>query len=100
MNITVHLIVLSLIFTVQVNSQVTYEDDIIEMIQTAGYQSEVHKVETEDGYILKVHRVLVKKQSLIPRKPVFMMHGLLSTAMDYVFKGPDKGLGKPAYQKI
>lgn len=100
MNITIYFIVLSLIFTVQVSRLVAYEDDIIEMIQTAGYQSEVHKVETEDGYILKVHRVLVKKQSLIPRKPIFMMHGILSTAMDYVFKGPEKGLGEPAHQVI
>ncbi|CAO1343467.1 unnamed protein product [Diamesa tonsa] len=63
------------------------------MIQSAGYQSEVHKVETEDGYILKVHRILVKKESLIPRKPVFMMHGIASTAIDYILSGPDIALG-------
>ena len=73
--------------------QVQFEDDIVELIQTSGYQSEVHKVETEDGYILKVHRILVKNEVLKPKSPVFMMHGLGSTASDYVSTGPQHALG-------
>lgn len=45
------------------------------MIETAGFESEVHHAETEDGYILKVHRIKRNKgNSKIA--PVFMMHGL------------------------
>ena len=94
MNISSNFILLIFISIVQTSRVVADEDDVNEMIQTAGYQSEIHKVETEDGYILKVHRVLVKKDSLIPRKPVFLMHGLASTAMDYVFTGPNNALGE------
>ncbi|CAO1311434.1 unnamed protein product [Diamesa serratosioi] len=63
------------------------------MIQSAGYQSEVYQVETEDGYILKVHRILIKNKSLTPKSPVFLMHGLGSTACDYVRTGPENALG-------
>ena len=94
MNISSNFILLIFISIVQTHRVVADEDDVNEMIQTAGYQSEIHKVETEDGYILKVHRVLVKKDSLIPRKPVFLMHGLASTAMDYVLNGPNNALGE------
>lgn len=96
MNISSNFFVFSFIFIVQISKAITYEDDVKELIHNAGYQSEEHDVETEDGYILKVHRVLVKKESLIPRKPVFMMHGLASTAMDYVLTGPDIALGELA----
>lgn len=89
MDISGNFIVLSLIFIAQVSIAATYEDDVQELIQNAGYQSEVHKVETEDGYLLNVHRVLVKNESLVPREPVFMMHGLASTAIDFVLSGPD-----------
>lgn len=87
---------LLLIFSTGVTSnklikQIQFEDDIVELIETAGYQSEVHKVETKDGYILKVHRIIVKKESLVPRRPVFMMHGLGSTAYDFVSTGKSLG---------
>lgn len=46
------------------------------MIEEAGFQSEVHYAETQDGYILKIHRIL--KKSPIPQPgPVFMLHGKL-----------------------
>lgn len=54
-----------------------------------GYRSEVHKVTTEDGYILEMHR--------IPKdggKPVLLMHGLLDSSSTWVIMRPKKALGE------
>lgn len=70
-----------------------YMDDVDKFIVTAGYSSEVHEVETEDGYLLRVHRIMPMKPSSVVRKgPVFLMHGLFCTAADYVMTGPDIAL--------
>lgn len=70
-------------------------DDVDALIETAGYQSEVHVVETEDGFLLKVHRILPKQKSE-PAKlnPVFCMHGLLGTAANYLVIGPKNSIRK------
>jgi hypothetical protein len=47
---------------------------IEQLILTKGYQVEVHFVETEDGYILKLFRILPKRESL--NKAVLLQHGL------------------------
>jgi esterase/lipase len=55
--------------------------------------SETHRIETEDGYQLKVHRVLPRVMK--ERKgPVLLMHGLFGTSADFVLTGPNIGLGK------
>lgn len=57
-----------------------------QLIQKYQYPSEVHKVETSDGYILEMHR--------IPKPggtPVFLMHGLLDSSSTWVMMGPNKG---------
>lgn len=52
-------------------------------------------METEDGYLLKVHRILPKNVASNPRiGPVFFMHGLFATAADYIVTGADKALRK------
>lgn len=66
-------------------------DDVLKLIKTAGYKGESHQVETEDGYILNVHRVLPNKQSQ-HKSPVFLMHGLLAASADYVLTGRDLAL--------
>lgn len=63
------------------------------MIETAGFKSEVHLVETEDGYILKVHRIK-KANGNTKTVPVFFMHGLTATAADYIRTGPEIALRK------
>lgn len=73
--------------------QMKFKDDVDELIETAGYCNEIHEVTTEDGYLLKVHRILPKKEAKEQKKPVFLMHGLLSTAAEYVLTGPDIALG-------
>lgn len=68
-------------------------DKVIELITDAGYEGEAHRVETEDGYLLKVHRLLPKtKDKQSERKPVFLMHGILATAADFLVTGPEIAL--------
>ncbi|KAG5327408.1 LIP3 Lipase, partial [Acromyrmex heyeri] len=60
---------------------------ILQMIRKAGYPMETHTVQTEDGYLLTLHR--------IPRKngvPVLLQHGLLTSSADFLILGKDKGL--------
>lgn len=52
------------------------------MIETAGFESEVHNAETEDGYILKVHRIK-KANGNYKTAPVFMMHGLTGLNVEF-----------------
>jgi lysosomal acid lipase/cholesteryl ester hydrolase len=62
-------------------------------VSLAGFASETHLIETEDGYLLKMHRVLPKKQ--MERKgPVLMVHGMFGTSADFVLSGQDEALGK------
>ncbi|XP_018058127.1 PREDICTED: lipase 1-like [Atta colombica] len=60
---------------------------ILQMIRKAGYPVETHIVQTEDGYLLTLHR--------IPRRngaPVLLQHGLLTSSADFLILGKDKGL--------
>ena len=66
-------------------------DDVLELIKKEGYKGEAHLVETEDGYVLKVHRVLANNTKL-QKYPVFLMHGLLAASADYVLTGRDIAL--------
>lgn len=66
-----------------------------QLIENGGHRSESYHVHTEDGYILKVHRIRTKVISVQPRLgPVFFMHGLTATSADYLMTGPEIGLRK------
>lgn len=60
--------------------------DIRAIIRKYGYPLEEHEVITEDGYILSMFRIPGNGSA------VFLMHGLLGCADDYVMAGPDSGL--------
>lgn len=85
------------------------------MVQKAGYECEVHQVETEDGYILKVHRIkparnVLKNVNEIRAKlarptskstssntkdnkrVVFLMHGMINTAAAFLLTGKNHAL--------
>ncbi|CAG9797853.1 unnamed protein product [Chironomus riparius] len=70
------------------------QDSVINLISLAGYENELHKVETEDGYLLKLHRIF-PKQNRPRRGPVLLIHGFLGTSADFVITGPNIAL---AYQ--
>ena len=60
-----------------------------EFIRQDGYPSESHEIETEDGYLLTVHRIPGKKGST----PVFLQHGLLESSADWILPGKNRSLG-------
>lgn len=45
------------------------------MIQRGNAPSEKHKIETKDGYILTLHRILPKHVNENNRKVILLMHG-------------------------
>nr|XP_026696310.1 lysosomal acid lipase/cholesteryl ester hydrolase isoform X1 [Ciona intestinalis] len=68
-----------------------------EMIRHAGYPCEEHTVETEDGYILTMHRIPHGVSDIgrkgrgrfrQKRSVVFMQHGLLADSSCWVANGP------------
>lgn len=59
-----------------------------EMIAAHGYPEEMHRVITQDGYILHIHRI-----AATGKQPVLLMHGLLGSSATYTMLGPHKGLG-------
>ena len=69
-------------------------DDVVNLVQSAGYQCESHRVETDDGYVLTMHRILPKESAAVPKNgPVFMMHSMFGSSSDFVISGPGVALG-------
>ncbi|KAG6455069.1 lipase 1 [Manduca sexta] len=70
--------------------------DIVGLISKYRYPVEVHKVVTEDGYILEMQRIphgRDRNNHPDPRKPVVLvMHGLCASAADWVLMGPGTAL--------
>lgn len=60
--------------------------DITQLIHKYGFESEEHEVETEDGFLLTVFRIPGEGT------PVFLQHGLLGSADEFVIAGPESGL--------
>jgi hypothetical protein len=63
-----------------------------EMIRKEGYPAESHVVQTDDGYLLTIHRI----PGVSGSPAVFLQHGLLASSFDWVLTGKGKGLGKNA----
>ena len=70
------------------------------MIEKAGYPCEIHMVETEDGYILQIHRIPHGRDNstVAPGKTrpvVFVQHGLEGDSSNWVisYDYPEKSLG-------
>lgn len=92
-------------------------DSVTNIIELAGYPVEVYTVITQDGYLLKMHRIPYGTSKYLPeiidkpfnkfiyqikglqsdgqkKESVLLMHGLLCSAADWVVAGPKIGLGK------
>lgn len=67
------------------------DDEVINLIQSNGYQGEAYQVVTVDGYILKLHHLLPKwnNQNL----PVFLMHSAFSNPIYFLNSGLNISLG-------
>ncbi|VVC97305.1 lipase 3-like [Leptidea sinapis] len=68
--------------------------DTFTLIRKYGFPCEIHRVYTEDQYVLEMHRVPHGKlnNSASNRPVVFLQHGLLSSSAEFVLMSPDKGL--------
>lgn len=66
-----------------------------ELMRYFGYNVEVHKVTTEDGYILEVDRILPnsKGNTTEQRTPMLLVHGLLANAVSWVANLPSQSPG-------
>jgi pimeloyl-ACP methyl ester carboxylesterase len=60
-----------------------------------GYPVQTHSVQTEDGYILELHRIPHGKSGPAnsTRPAVLLHHALLCSSFDWVGLGPEKSLG-------
>ncbi|XP_040356691.2 lipase member J-like [Ixodes scapularis] len=66
------------------------------MVTSKGYPFERHRVTTEDGYILEMHRIPHGRQACsVPcsRQPVFLMSGFLVASITFVLNSPRQSLG-------
>lgn len=63
----------------------------IDIINAYGYPSEKYRIQTEDYYVLYLYRIPPAKPT---KKVVFIMHGIISCAADFLVSGPEKALGK------
>ncbi|XP_075230220.1 lipase 3-like [Lycorma delicatula] len=61
-----------------------------ELIIQQGFGAEVHEVKTEDGYILKLTRIITENVSL--HTPVFIQHGILSASDQFLLRGRGQDL--------
>jgi len=76
------------------------DDPVPIMIEKAGYPCEIHMVETEDGYILQIHRIPHGRDNSTvaqgkTRPVVFVQHGLEGDSSNWVisYDYPEKSLG-------
>ncbi len=63
-----------------------------------GYPVESHKVTTDDGYVLTMHRIPHGKneanKGTRERPVVYLQHGLFASSFEWFMNTPDRLLGK------
>ncbi|XP_031635050.1 lipase 3-like [Contarinia nasturtii] len=66
----------------------TSTDQMLEMVQTTQLSIERYYITTDDGYILRLYHIPpvpnVTDNTKHPKKPMFFMHGLQSSSLDYI----------------
>lgn len=71
--------------------------NVTELITSKGYPVEQYTVQTKDGYLLSVqripHGISKRNPSSEPKPAVFLQHGLLSSASDWVINSANQSLG-------
>ncbi|XP_077531262.1 gastric triacylglycerol lipase-like [Haemaphysalis longicornis] len=66
-----------------------------DVIRKYGYKAEVHKVTTEDGYILEVDRIPVASETNTSTRmsPILLLHGVQGNAANWVANLPSQSPG-------
>ncbi|XP_017784823.1 PREDICTED: lysosomal acid lipase/cholesteryl ester hydrolase-like, partial [Nicrophorus vespilloides] len=80
--------------------QVVYAKNLMkEIVESYGYPIEEYKdIQTPNGYFLTLHRIPYGRKmtdKVDIREPVFLMHGLFASSVNFVFAGPNISI---AYQ--
>ncbi|XP_063395701.1 lipase 1-like [Cydia fagiglandana] len=81
-------LLLSLLFTVN-----TQGKDLVEDAIAAGFSMQSHRVTTEDGYILTMHRIPEGTSEVAQKPSILLMHGIMGTSADFINQGPNSNLG-------
>ena len=70
--------------------------DTLELIASRGFEAEEHKVITEDGYMITLHRIINPfiPRNVSNRKPVLCVHGLMDTSASFVMNSAG-GFARP-----
>lgn len=68
------------------------KDEVLEVINESGYRGDFYSIETDDGYIVGVHRIQSKSSMNSTRYPVFIMHGFLTTPISFLITGIENSL--------
>lgn len=55
-----------------------------DIIRRHGYPVETHTIQTDDGYLLSLHRIPCGRNGTRGGQPVFLQHGLLSSSVDWI----------------
>ncbi|XP_023939745.2 lipase 3-like [Bicyclus anynana] len=64
-----------------------------QLIKKHGYGVEEHVVKTDDGYLLTLFRIQPRQALVEDQRPVvFLMHGFLGSADEWLLSGPEKSL--------
>ncbi|CAG9787966.1 unnamed protein product [Diatraea saccharalis] len=66
--------------------------NITQLTAKYGYPCEEHSVETEDGYIINMHRIPHGRKNRMNNSTVFLMHGFMDSSDSWILQGPDKAL--------
>lgn len=84
-------LVLFVILKFKSSFQQEEEDEVVDVIKSSGYDGSFYEVETDDGYILGVHRVHSRHKNTT-NFPVFLMHGFLTTPISFFISNTKNSL--------
>lgn len=64
-----------------------------QIVEENGFVFEEHTVETQDGYILTMHRVFMNESKNGDFKPILMQHGIEDSSFEWIINSNDKAPG-------